>query len=83
MKKIEIYGQPGCLFCAKAVRYLQAFDLAVLYRDITDPQSRNEMLARNPAAKTVPQIFIGARLIGGHDDLIAIPLNKLQQMIGE
>ena len=35
-----------------------------------DPQIFNEMLERNPAARTVPQIFIDDDLIGGYTDLI-------------
>ena len=35
-----------------------------------DPQIFNEMLERNPAARTVPQIFIDEDLIGGYTDLI-------------
>jgi glutaredoxin len=35
-----------------------------------DPSVFQEMLKRNPAARTVPQIFIDGNLIGGYTDLI-------------
>ena len=38
--------------------------------DADDPKILNEMLERNPAARTVPQIFIDDDLIGGYTDLI-------------
>lgn len=83
MTKIEIYGQAGCSFCFKAKAYATGHKLPFVYRDIADPNDRREMFARNPKATTVPQIFIGDTLIGGHDDLVAIPLPQLHQMIGE
>ncbi|RWI35419.1 glutaredoxin [Mesorhizobium sp.] len=81
--RVEVYGRPGCSWCLKAVAHLKDFNVPHKYLDITDPGYRADMFARNPQAKTVPQIFVGRRLIGGHDDLVAIPLNQLQQMIGE
>ena len=79
---IEIYGQDGCSYCKKARLYAEGWRLPFVYRDITDTTDRAEMFRRNPAARTVPQIFIGDRLIGGFDELVRIPLSQLQQMIG-
>tara|TARA_A100001201_G_C4061729_1_gene192893 strand:+ start:420 stop:620 length:201 start_codon:yes stop_codon:yes gene_type:complete len=33
------------------------------------PHHRDELLKEAPDARTVPQIFIGKKLIGGYDDL--------------
>jgi len=35
-----------------------------------DPKIFQEMLERNPQARTVPQIFIDDKLIGGYTDLV-------------
>ena len=35
-----------------------------------DPKIFQEMLERNPQARSVPQIFIDDKLIGGYTDLI-------------
>ncbi len=35
-----------------------------------NPDVFKEMLDRNPAARTVPQIFIDDKLIGGYTDLV-------------
>lgn len=83
MKVIEIYGQKGCGFCVRAVEYAEEHELPHLYRDIANAADRADMFKRNPDAKTVPQIFIGDRAIGGFGDLKAFPLPQLQQMIGE
>lgn len=81
MKVIEIFGQSGCLYCARAYHRAKAFQFAVTYRDIAISGNREEMFARYPEAKTVPQIFIGDAHVGGHDAFVAIPVSQLQQMV--
>ena len=39
-------------------------------KQLDDPKIFQEMLERNPKARTVPQIFIDDKLIGGYTDLI-------------
>ena len=47
---------------------LKGIDYEVYSAD--DPDIFKEMLERNPQARTVPQIFIDDKLIGGYTDLI-------------
>ena len=70
---IEIYTQPGCGYCTRALRLLD--NKGVQYRQIDAPHgtpARAEAVARSGGRTTVPQIFIGARHIGGCDDLMAL-----------
>lgn len=83
MTTVEIYGKEDCRFCKEAIALCDNHTLRFVYRDIADPQTRSEMFARNPAARTVPQIFIGTTHIGGFTELAALPISVLQQMIGE
>lgn len=83
MKKIEIYGQSGCGYCKRAVEFCEIHALPFIYRNIENRADRLEMFRRNSHAQTVPQIFIGDRLIGGYDNLSAYEISQLQQMIGE
>ena len=49
------------------------FDLKGIDHEVysaDDPDIFKEMLERNPQARTVPQIFIDDKLIGGYTDLI-------------
>lgn len=82
MRAIEIYGQPECVYCRRAVEFCEARGLDYVYRDIREYDARAEMMRRNPQAATVPQIFIGEKLIGGHAELVAHNSEQLQQMIG-
>lgn len=82
--QIDVYGYESCFACIRARRLLDAKGYRYTYRDINvDPVAKAEMLKRNPAAKTVPQIFVGKRHIGGLEELeTAERANIIQQLIG-
>jgi glutaredoxin 3 len=81
---IEIYGTPTCIYCRKAKELCSASGYHHVYHDIAgDLDRRAELFARVPHARTVPQIFVGARHIGGFDDLFAAHVaGEIQQMLG-
>jgi len=73
MAKIEIYTQPFCPFCARALRLLQS--KGVDFQEIDAPagtQARKDARERSGGRSSVPQIFIDGRHIGGCDDLVAL-----------
>jgi glutaredoxin 3 len=71
--KIEIYTKWGCPFCVRAKALLDRKGVAYEEHDITfGGARRDEMIARAPAARTVPQIFVGERSVGGCDELHAL-----------
>ncbi|WBY15810.1 glutaredoxin 3 [Erythrobacteraceae bacterium WH01K] len=71
--KVDIYTKFGCGFCVRAKRLLDEKGVDYEEFDITmGGPKRDEMLARAPGARTVPQIFIGDTHVGGSDDLAAL-----------
>ncbi len=72
MPAIEIYTQPWCPYCARAINLLDK--KGAPYREISAPHGtpEREESERRSGRSTVPQIFIGARHIGGCDDLMAL-----------
>jgi glutaredoxin 3 len=73
MAEIEIYTQPGCPYCARAVALLK--EKGVKFREINAPRgtpARAEAIERSGGRTTVPQIFINNKPIGGCDDLMAL-----------
>jgi len=73
MPTIEIYTQPWCPFCARAMHLLTS--KGVEFREINAPHGsaeREESARRSGGRTTVPQIFIDGRHIGGCDDLLAL-----------
>ena len=82
--KVEIYTQFGCPYCHRAVALLKQKEVEFTEYDVTmDRAKRAEMVERAPGARTVPQIFIGDRAIGGSDELAALErAGKLDTMLG-
>lgn len=71
--EVVIYTKFGCGFCFRAKRLLDQKGAQYTEHDITmGGPRRDEMLARAPMARTVPQIFIGETYVGGSDDLHAL-----------
>lgn len=71
MAKIRIYGTNTCAWCGAARMFLKRKGLD--YDDILvgDPAKRTEMESLS-GKRSVPQVFVGERLIGGYDDLVAL-----------
>ncbi|QCE32178.1 glutaredoxin 3 [Acetobacteraceae bacterium] len=73
MSKVEIYTQPGCPYCQKALILLQRKDIA--FEHINAPRGsaeREEVIQRSGGQTTVPVIFINDKLIGGCSELLAL-----------
>lgn len=84
-KTIEIYSKFLCPFCSMATRLLASKGADYVEYDITmNRAKRAEMEERAPGARTVPQIFIGGKAIGGFDDLSALDQQgKLDSMLAD
>ena len=73
MKKVIIYTGPICNFCSAAKHLLSKKKISYEEIDIgNDDKKREEMLKKSNGAKTVPQIFIGEKHIGGYVELKAL-----------
>ncbi|HVO90939.1 MAG TPA: glutaredoxin 3 [Casimicrobiaceae bacterium] len=71
--KITMYATGYCPYCTFAEKLLQAKGVASIEKIRVDmePQRRAEMMTRT-GRRTVPQIYIGERHVGGYDDLVAL-----------
>ena len=73
MSKVEIYSSMWCPFCHRAKQLLQSKGVRFEEFDVdANPTLRNEMTQRSGGRRTVPQIFIDDRHIGGSDELVAL-----------
>ncbi len=83
MPAIEIYTQPWCGFCARALNLLSKKGAA--FQEIEAPHGsaeRSQAVERSGGRTTVPQIFIDGRHVGGCDDLMALERSgKLDAML--
>ena len=72
MPKIEIYTQPWCPFCARAVNLLKRKGVAFEEIDAPAGSATREQSVARSGKTSVPQIFIDGQLIGGSDELAAL-----------
>ena len=73
MAKVEIYTQPFCPYCARAIGLLTRKGADFIEIDAPHgSQARKDAIARSGGRTTVPLIFIGGQAIGGSDDLAAL-----------
>ena len=81
---IEIYGQSRCSFCERAKKLCEELDLTYAYYDISEDEFLKEnFLERTNGARTVPQIFVAGKLIGGFTEFKkAVDDGIIQEMIG-
>ena len=73
MALIEIYTTATCPYCHRAKALLKRKGASFTEIPVDgDPAARAAMSERAGGARTVPQIFIDGRHIGGSDDLYAL-----------
>ena len=84
MKKVVIYTGPMCNFCSAAKHLLNKKKISYEEIDIGyDEEKRDEMLKKSNGAKTIPQIFIEEKHIGGYVELKALEREgKLNSLLG-
>jgi glutaredoxin 3 len=69
MPSITIYTTPICPYCTMAKRLLAKKGAAFTEIDVSRDDAAREMMMTKSGRRTVPQIWIGERHIGGSDDL--------------
>ena len=69
-KNVEISSKSNCSFCDKAKYYFDQNDITYQEHNVEIPETFKILLERNPNARTMPQIFIDDKLIGGYTDLM-------------
>ena len=73
MAKVEIYYWTTCPYCTRARALLDSKGVAYEGYDITgDEAARAKMVERTGGPKSVPQIFIDDKHVGGCDDIHAL-----------
>ncbi len=76
MSKVVIYTTDYCPYCVKAKALLQRKQIAFEEIKIVDDAMREAMIVKSGGRRTVPQIFIGDKHIGGCDDLYELDRQK-------
>ncbi len=85
MARVEVYTTEYCPYCVRAKSLLTRKGVAFEEIDVTDdPALRAKMVERAGGRRTVPEIFINGRIIGGYDELRALEeRGELDPLLGE
>ena len=72
MTTVTMYATGWCPYCTRARQLLAAKGVTVDEIDIEARPDQRAVMMERSGRRTVPQIFIGERHIGGCDDLHAL-----------
>jgi glutaredoxin len=67
--KAIVWSKYNCNYCDQAKALLKAKDIPFEERKIGDGYTKEDLLEAVPTARTVPQIFLDEKLIGGFTEL--------------
>lgn len=65
-----IWSKDNCSYCVKAKYILTNRDITFEERNISKEWTKEQLLEAVPNAKTLPQIFLWGKYIGGYDSLM-------------
>lgn len=66
---VEIYVTNYCPYCTRAKALLERRGIAHTTFDVTGDDAKRKWLVERTGQRTVPQIFIDGKPVGGCDDL--------------
>jgi glutaredoxin 3 len=69
VKPVKIYTTATCPYCQRAKRLLQKKNVPYEEIDVSRDDDARMRLMQSTGLRTVPQIFIGDRHVGGSDEL--------------
>ena len=70
MTKAIVWSNVGCHFCEMAKTLLKQKGIEYEERNIAKDWKVEQLLEAVPNARTVPQIFVDDKYIGGYDELV-------------
>lgn len=72
MKKVVVYSTAYCPYCDRAKELLKSQEIPFEEIRVDEDSEKRQTMERISGRRTVPQIFIGDKHVGGYDDLIAL-----------
>ena len=71
-RSVRIYTTQICGYCIAAKRFMDHHNITFEEIDVSADDEMRRWLVERTGQRTVPQIFIGERSIGGYTDLRAL-----------
>jgi len=67
--KALVWSKDSCPFCVQAKALLESRGIEFEERNVSKDWTREQLLEAVPTARTLPQIFLDNKLIGGFTEL--------------
>lgn len=84
MAKVEIYVKDYCPYCTKAKNLLNKKGVQFTEIDIENDEELQEFVIKQSGKRTVPQIFINDKPVGGSDDIHYLnSIGELDKLLAE
>ena len=69
MTRAVVWSKDGCSHCVKAKSLLESNGIEFEERNVSKDWTKDQLLAAVPNARTLPQIFLDDKLVGGFNEL--------------
>lgn len=72
MPRVQIYTKHYCPYCTRAKALLEKKGVAYEEIEVEDDDAKRAWLVEASGQRTVPQIFVDGRSLGGYSDIDAL-----------
>jgi glutaredoxin 3 len=72
MPKVQVYSKENCAYCVRAKALLKKKGVAYEEIDVEHDDAKRLWLVEASGQRTVPQIFVDGRPLGGFSDIDAL-----------
>ena len=69
MTRAVVWSKDGCSHCVQAKALLESKGIEFEERNVSQEWTKEQLLEAVPTARTLPQIFLNDKLIGGFTEL--------------
>jgi glutaredoxin 3 len=84
MAEVVVYRTPTCGYCFRVAHLLQSKGVPFTEVDVSDDPAKRRWLADVTRQRTVPQVFINGKPVGGFDDLARLNRSgELDRLLAE
>ena len=84
MARIELYTTNYCPYCFRAKALLERKGVPFEEIDVTDAPDKRLWLRERTGRRTVPQIIVNGKPLGGYDDIAALDrAGRLDPLLAE
>ena len=84
MAEVVVYRTSSCAYCFHVHRLLESKGVAFKEVDVSDDEGKRRWLFDVTRQRTVPQVFINGKPVGGFDDLARLNRSgELDRLLAE